>query len=395
MPKLERKVPAKSGLGFLMALLLCAASAQTQTSPVAKEGTVYGRRVLLVANDKLEVAITEQGGSMLRILIQGDPDGLNPFGNPEMLPQIPENRKLQGPMVGHFVCVDGFGPPSDQERAAGVPMHGEAYLQSWKLGAAEKQGRTTTVKFNVDLPLLQESLTRTLQMVDGENVIYVDSELESKTAFDRVLNWGEHPYFFPPFFEAEKTVVNLSGTRARTRTYPAAQRRLGIKPSEDFTWPMAHDRDGKPLDLSIAPANANWMGHTTTLMDPSRRLVYATILNTARRYLLGYLFRREEFPWLQGYMNYSTDGWLARAVEFATQPFDRPRREMIELNTMFGTPVYRWLPAKSKVSSAFILFYLRTPAGMTGVKDVRSEPGKIFIEGLKGEVIVVPASRSL
>jgi hypothetical protein len=383
-----------AGSRIVIALLIFAASASAQTSSVAKEGMVYDRKVLLVANDKLEVAITQQGGSMLRIVIQGDADGLSPFGNPEKMPKIPEERKLQGPMVGHFVCVDGFGPPSQQERAAGVPMHGEAYLQPWNLATAEKQGRTTTVKFNVDLPLLQESLTRTLQMVDGENVIYVDSELESKTAFDRVLNWGEHPYLFPPFLEAEKTVLNMSGTRSRTRTRPAEQIR-GIKSSEDFTWPMAPDRDGKPMDLSVAPAKADWMGHTATLFDPSRRLAYVTILNTERRYLLGYLFRREEFPWIQNFMNYSPDGWLARGVEFATQPFDQPRRAMIELNRMFDTPVFRILPARSKVSSAFILFYLRTPTGMTGVKDVRSEPGKITIEGLKGEFIEIPASRSL
>ncbi len=91
-------------------LLYCACtSVLGQTSLALKEGTVYNRPVVFVANDKLEVAVVKQGGSILRILIQGDPQGLSPFGNPEMVPQVPDNRKLQGPMVGHFVCVDGFG----------------------------------------------------------------------------------------------------------------------------------------------------------------------------------------------------------------------------------------------------------------------------------------------
>jgi hypothetical protein len=395
MREYEKRAAGTARYVLIVALLVCAVSVPAQNPQLARDATVYGRQALLVGNDKLEVAIVKQGGSMLRIVIKGDPDGLSPFGNPEMMPQIPENRKLQGPMVGHFVCVDGFGGPSNEERAAGLPMHGEAYLQPWNLATAEKQGGTTTVKFNVDLPLLQESLTRTLQMVDGENVIYVDSEVESRTAFDRPMNWGEHPYLFPPFLEAEKTVVDISGTRSRTRTYPAGRERMGIKPSLDFTWPTAQDPAGKALDLSTTPTGADWMGHTTTMMEPSRRLVYATALNTARRYLLGYLFRREEFPWIQCFMNYSPDGWVARALEYATQPFDTPRRQSIGLNTMFDAPTYRWLPAKSKVSSAFILFYLRTPPGMTGVKDVRSEPGKIVIEGRNGEVIAIPASRSL
>ena len=90
-------------------LLLAALSCPAQTPSVVKDATVYNRPVLLLGNDKLEVAIVKQGGSMLRIQIQGDPQGISPFGNPELVPGVPDNRKLTGPMVGHFVCVDGFG----------------------------------------------------------------------------------------------------------------------------------------------------------------------------------------------------------------------------------------------------------------------------------------------
>ena len=255
-----------------------------------KEGTVYNRPVYLVGNDKLELAVVKQGGSMLRIVIQGDSQGLSPFGNPEMVPQVPDNRKLQGTMVGHFVCVDGFGSPSADERKAGFNMHGEAYLQPWKLESSEKQGPTTTLKFSVNLPLSQESFTRVLRMVDGESVIYVDSELESQVAFDRTANWGEHPFLFPPFLEPENTVVDMSGTRSRTRTYPGGRGRRPAMPfveGQDFTWPMAPGKDGKPIDVRAQPTNRTWTAHTTTLMEPSRPLAFITVLNKARHYLLG------------------------------------------------------------------------------------------------------------
>ena len=401
----ERVVPGRSVLnrqGVPIAIcagaLLCACGALAQTPAAPKEDVVYNKPVYLVSNDKLEVAVVKQGGSMLRIRIQGDAQGLSPFGNPEMVPQVPDRRKLQGPMVGHFVCVDGFGSPSAEERAAGLAMHGEAYLQPWKLMAAEKQGATTTVKFNVNLPLLQESFTRVLRMVDNESVIYVDSELESQVAFDRTANWGEHPFLFPPFLEAGNTVVDMSGTRSRTRTYPGRSggQRLPFPQGQDFTWPMVPDTNGTPMDLRTAAADAVWMGHTTTLMDPSRPLSYVTVLNTARHYLLGYVFRREEFPWVQNYMNYTKDGWSGRGVEFATQPFDLPRRDMLALNRMFDTPVYRLLPAKSKIATRFLLFYVQSPEGMTRVDDVRLENGKIVVEDrASGKTLTLAASLPL
>lgn len=383
-----------------LAAAFSCAWAMAQTPPTLKEGTVYNRPVYLVGNDKLELAVVKQGGSMLRIVIQGDSQGLSPFGNPEMVPQVPDNRKLQGTMVGHFVCVDGFGSPSADERKAGFNMHGEAYLQPWKLESSEKQGPTTTLKFSVNLPLSQESFTRVLRMVDGESVIYVDSELESQVAFDRTANWGEHPFLFPPFLEPENTVVDMSGTRSRTRTYPGGRggggQRMPFVEGQDFTWPMAPGKDGKPIDVRAQPTNLTWTAHTTTLMEPSRPLAFITVLNKARHYLLGYVFRHEEYPWVQNYMSYSPNGWSGRGVEFATQPFDLPHREMVELNRMFDTPVYRWLPAKSKISTHFLLFYVRSPEGMTHVDDVRLENGKLIVEDrAAGKTLTLPASQPL
>jgi hypothetical protein len=383
-------------LGLLTLFSLFAPAWQAQS--ILKDATVYNRRALLLSSDKLELAIATQGGSIIRLLLQGDPGKISPFGNPELMPSVRNDRKLQGPMIGHFVCVDGFGPASAEERAAGMPMHGEAYLQPWEVVSSTKQGARTTVKFRVQLPLVQETLVRTLQLVDGENVVYVDSELESQLGFDRQVAWGEHPYLFPPFLEAEHTVMDMSGTRAKTRQYTenlGVQRRE-VASNRDFTWPMAPSRNGGLVDLRAAQKNSDSTGHTTTLMDPSRRLAFVTIMNTARHLLLGYLFRREEFPYLESYWNYPPDQWLARSAEFATQPFDLPRRQAADTKSMFDMPVSRWLPAKSKITSRFLFFYVTTPDGMTKVDDVRLEDGKLVVEDrTAGKRIVLTASQTL
>ena len=138
------------------------------------------------------------------------------------------------------------------------------------------------------------------------------------------------------------------------------------------------------------------MGHTTTLMEPSRPLAFVTVLNTARHYLLGYVFRRAEYPWVQNYMQYAPNGWSGRGIEFATQPFDLPRRQMVELNKMFDTPVYRWLPAKSKIATRFLLFWVKSPEGMTRVDDVRLENGKIIVQDrAAGKTVTLAASLPL
>src|SRR5262249_8904499 len=118
--------------------------------------------------------------------------------------------------IGHFVCVDGFGTPSSEERAAGLPGHGEAHLQHFDV-TRDPSGNAVT--FSGKLPIVAEVFTRTYRIVDGESVVYVDSQIESLLGFDRPVNWAEHATVGAPFLEPGKTTIALSGTRSQNRDY--------------------------------------------------------------------------------------------------------------------------------------------------------------------------------
>ncbi|HOL70492.1 MAG TPA: hypothetical protein PLP04_20080 [Bryobacteraceae bacterium] len=370
----------------LVSFLLSAAAVLAQDSAFLKQGTVSNRAVMLFSNDKLELAIAVQGGSLLSLVMRDDPSQLSPFGD------------TSARIYGHFVCVDGFGPSSAEERAAGLPGHGEAHRQPWEMTASGKQGNTASVTFRVKLPLVQETLTRSFHIVDGENVIYVDSELESHLAFDRPVNWAEHLTIASPFLEPESLVVDLPAARSKTRKHPQTQERTRRRLASDreFTWPNAPLVEGGTANVRFAPPPSGTGDHVTSLIDPSRRLGWVTALNTKRRALLGYIFRREEYPWLQDWQSYETITRMNRGLEFGTQPFDVPRREVIDLRSMFGAPVYRWLPAKSKITTQFLLFWVRALEGMTKIDDVRIENGRIIVEDRAAQKrIELTASRPL
>ena len=72
------------------------------------------------------------------------------------------------------------------------------------------------VTLSAKLPLVQENFTRTYRVVDGENVVYVESQLESLLGFDHPLNWAEHATIGSPWLEPGVTVVDVSGSRSRT-----------------------------------------------------------------------------------------------------------------------------------------------------------------------------------
>ena len=364
---------------FTWLLALCVSS-----TVLLQDQTVDGRPVRIVSNDKLTLAVRSVGGSMVQLFLQDDPDKLNPFEG-----------------LGHFVCVDGFGPVSSEERAAGLPGHGEAHRLPWEMTSNEKQDGTLTVAFSVSLPIVRETFRRTIRVVDGEQVIYIDSELENHLGFDRPINWGEHLTIGGSFLEQGKTLTDMSATRSMTRSYASEAvdppDNHNLADSKEFTWPMAPTADGKLVDMRVAPLLSPVMDQTTSLMDPARKLVFVTALHPGKKMLVGYVFRREEYPWLQIWDSYPGSTRRSyRGMEFATQPYDLTRREVIQANTMFDTPTYRWLPAKSKIATSFLLFYTRTEEGFTKVDDVVLEGGKITIEdGAARKKIVLAASRGL
>lgn len=344
-------------------------------------GTFEEQPSLVFSGDRLALTILTRGGAFAELTLADDPARLSPLWNPARQAREAGKPAPLGTSVGHFVCVDGFGSGSPEEKAAGLPNHGEAHLEPWHVRSSGKQGRTATVSFTVKLPLLQEQFTRTLRMVDGENVVYVESELESLLAFDRPVCWAEHATVGSPFLEPVVTAIDMPAGRCRTRPYDAPRADLRrLASGVDFTWPLAPERDGKKVDQRAEPADPSRLDHFACLLDPARPLVFVTALNTSQRLVFGYVFRRDEYPWVQNWDNFANGRRMTRGIEFSTQPYDVSRREVVETHRMFDTPVYRWLPAKGKIGSRFLLFYARTPQGMRNVDDVRLENGRIVIE---------------
>jgi hypothetical protein len=348
-------------------LWLCTAALPGQQAPADRnpESTV-------LANDKLELTIGITGAKFSRLLLrQGEP--LSPLA-----------------ALGHFLALDGFGAPSREEQAAGMPYHGEASRTAAKVIARRESGPVHSITLQLWLPLAQETLTRTVEMADGENVVYVSSELESAVAVDRPVSWAEHATLGPPFLEPGKITIDMPATHCRVRDEKAGSTGK-LAYSRDFVWPMAPLTKGGFVNLLTVPVGEPSLDLATCLMDAAREYAYVTALRADKQLIFGYVFRREEYPWMMNWMNYTGDARATRGVEFSTQPFDVSHRETVNAHEMFGAPTYKWLPAKSRLHTRFLFFYCPVPAGFTAVSDVLVEGGQVKIKDKSGKIVVLDA----
>jgi hypothetical protein len=352
---------------------------------------------LVLSNDKVALTVLTEGGAMAQIVLAADKEKINPLWNPYWIARQAGQNRPTNLYRGHFVCIDGFGPVSPEERAAGLPMHGEAYTLPWTLQSQQKTGGTVSVAFSVTLPIAQETFTRTYRLVDGESIVWVDSAVTSLLGFDRPVFWGEHATVSAPFLEPGKVAVDMPASRSKTRAYPTqGNTTRQLQSYVDFTWPMAPTIDGQQFDVRTAPMKASSLEHTTTLLDPSRRLVFVSALHPEKRLLIGWVFRREEYPWVQTWLSNPGPNRMTRGLEFSTQPFDLTRADVLKNGPLFDSPVLRILPAKSTITSSFLMFYTPVPDGFLKVDDVQLSGGKLVIEDRGNKkTITLAASRAL
>jgi hypothetical protein len=339
----------------------------THTMP-AHETTYHNRRAVSIENDRLRVTISVEGGHIAEILDKAS--GMNPLWSPpwpsiepstwslEKHPEYgndAESRLLAG-ILGHNLCLDLFGPPSAEEFAAGVWVHGESSMAAYDI---ESDGTRMTAKAHFPLAML--SFERQLQLAPG-GFLQIHETVTNLIAVDRPIAWTQHVTLGPPF--VQPGVTKLVIPARRSLVFPTV---LGkdqhYVPNAEFEWPHAPNTDGGVTDIDTYPSFERLTAATAHAVDADREQAFFLAWEPSSRLAFGYVWKRADFPWVSLWdENHARTNppWNGRAVtrgvEFGASPFAEGRRGVVERGSLFGIPAYKWLPAKASISVDYMAF---------------------------------------
>lgn len=321
------------------------------------ETTFHNRRAVQIENENIRLTVSVGGGHVAAI--EHKATGVNPLWVPPW-PSIepasysdaahPEygvynESKLLCGILGHNLCLDLFGPPSDAEYAAGIYVHGEASVVPYEV--SERGGELTA---KCHMPQAQLNFERVLKLTPKK--VLFEETVENLAALDRPCAWTQHVTLGPPFLTKGSTQFRAPGTKSRA-----------LNATTDFDWPWLPHSDGTKEDLQVYTNAESSGGFTTHLMDPHRDQAFFFAYSPVSKVLFGYVWKRSDFPWLGIWEeNHSRENspWkkraLTRGMEFGASPFPETRRQMIERREMYGVPAYRWIPAKSRVKVEYYAF---------------------------------------
>ena len=333
------------------------------------------RRAVQLENECVRLTVLAEGGHLAEFHHKAA--GVNPLWTPPW-PSIepstydrtrhPEyggdaESKLLAGLMGHNLCLDTFGGPSPEEAAAGITVHGEAPVAPFRL--TESAGELIAA---ADLPAAQLRFERRIRL-EGPWA-RISETVENLAALDRPVAWTEHVTIGPPFLEKGETEFRAPGTRSKVFEAPFGEHGY-MQPGAEFDWPLVPRLDGGTADLRVYTGAAKSGGFTAHLMDPLQEQAFFFAWSPRTKVLFGYVWSRSDFPWLSLWEeNHSRTEppWsgrtLTRGIEIGTSPMPESRRQMIERGRLFGTPCYRWIPARTKVRleySAFVSTAARIP----------------------------------
>lgn len=339
------------------------------------EVTYLNRRAHALTNEHLEVVVTVEGGHIAAI--RDKATGVNPLWTPpwpsmepsaydaERMPEYGRNAESQllAGILGHNLCLDLFGGPSDEEAAAGLTVHGEGSIAPYRIEVA---GDTLTQSVTLESCGLR--FERAIRLPAGARQLDITETVENLSVCDRPVAWTQHVTLGPPFLEKGATRFEATARKSKVIESDFTGGHAHLVTAAEFEWPHAPCMDGSTEDLRVYTNRAKSGAFTTHLMDPSRQEAWFAAFSPALRLAVAYIWRQSDFPWLGIWEeNHLRAGapWngqaLTRGMEFGVSPFPESRRAMIDRGRLFGVPGYRWIPARRKVTVRYRALLM--PAG--------------------------------
>jgi hypothetical protein len=337
--------------------------------------TYRNRQAAQLENETLRVTVLVEGGHVAEILHK--PSGVNPLWtppwpsiepstyDPDQHPEYGRNAesKLLAGLMGHNVCLDLFGGPSEAEAAAGMTVHGEASVLPYEI-----EVEPHALVQRLVLPQSQLKFTRRLSLSSATTLRF-EEQVESLSAFDRPIAWTQHVTLGPPFVQPGATQFRVPATRSKVYETDFTEGKGYMVIGAEFDWPSVPRQSGGTVDMQTfidLPVSGAFSTH---LMDPQRKEAFFLAWSPESRVLIGYVWERLDFPWLGIWEENhcrTLPPWngetVTRGLEFGVSPMPESRKQMIERGRVFDTPGYRWIPAGQTLRTEYRAFVTTTDA---------------------------------
>lgn len=320
-----------------------------------------GRPSLILDGKAAQLVVDLGGGSFVDFRLSSH--SINPL-------QFDPRESVVLKPLGHFLCLDRWGPPTEAEKLNGMFFHGEASRVQWKVleRPALKDG-FLEAEMSALLPLAGLEVTRTIRLSNSSASCIVSEKVTNRNKLGRIYNMVQHPTIAPPFLD-DSTLVDSNAGKGFMQTNPLPN------PEEPAVhWPQAL-KQGQPLSLRRLTDDSD-PNVVSFVFDGNRGWVTAS--SPSQRLLIGYLWNTSEYPWFNVWRHSENGKPQARGLEFGTTGLHHPFPVLVEKGKIFGRPLYVHLDAGQTVVRSYLAFLFKIPDDYQGVAQLTYRDRRLII----------------
>ncbi|MBN1556015.1 MAG: hypothetical protein JXA11_14825 [Phycisphaerae bacterium] len=229
--------------------------------PIVK--TIDAQPSWILRGKSVELAVTRLGGHMAPVKFYRDTK--NPVQPYYISPWQREGLKIDDPVLvplrGDFFCAP-FGANEEEYRGEQHRCHGEPAHAKWKFVRQEKDGKTNSLTLAMRTKVRPGKVTKTLSLIDGQNVVYSKHVLEGYTG---AMPMGHHATLAPRDVAGSLRVTTSAFSLGMTCTEPTCDPATGSYQSfavgKRFRDPREVPllfKDVPPADVTALPARKGY-----------------------------------------------------------------------------------------------------------------------------------------
>ena len=321
-------------------------------------------KIVAMENKNSLLQIDLEGGSYFDFHLKSLP--INPIN-------FRANNPLEPPFKGHFVCFDRWGPPSNGERKHGFDPHGEINSQTWDLiDYTKKENFITESLMRSVLPMAGLQLTRKIQLSDVDPIFLVTEKIKNLNKNGRIFNIVQHVTLGPPFLNTSTIFDNNTEKGFENREDGSLNQEEPI-----LNWPSADYNNEK---VTLRHFRNKWPRVSSFVYNQNDKYGWTTACNPKEKLMLGYIWKINQYPWINYWRSMNNGTPVAFGMEFGTTGLHEPFPILAKKGKIFDRNIYDFIDADEVKEKSFVGFLSKIPEDYKGVENVQIKESVLIIK---------------
>jgi hypothetical protein len=187
-----------------------------------------------------------------------------------------------------------------------------------------------------------------------------------------MFNMVQHVTLAPPFLDRSTLFDNNTEKGFEDREDGSLDQEEPV-----LRWPEA-DHNGKKV--SLRQFRDDWPRVSSFMFGQDEQYGWFTASSPAQNLLVGYIWKTEEYPWINFWRSMEGVVPMAFGMEFGTTGLHEPFPVVAKKGKIFGRNIYDFIDANEVIRKSFIVFLAKIPDDYKGAEKIITDGSLLILK---------------